>query len=128
MQAVSNVGCLYMWNRLVNRFFWAGGDRTWITKGLEVVPKHIHLLAQLSEILTHNPKILVQDEKYFESYNNLLSKQYVSEAIHLLCYYQSLACYCLVLGLNPEFEVDEKLINVRALKMVSRMSVENGKN
>lgn len=83
-------------------------------------------MAELSQTLAFCPERLVMDDNYFQGYN-AISKQYVSEAIHILCYYQSLACYAQVQGLCPETEVDSSLINVKGLGMASRVSVENGK-
>lgn len=114
-----------MWNRLVNRFFEQGGDRKWIEEGLMAAPKQMQLMADLSQHLAYCPELLVMDERFFERFSSL-SKQYVSEGIHLLCYYQSLACYAQTLGLKTEEPVESDLINVKGLRMASRVSVENG--
>ena len=90
-----------MWNRFVTKFFNQGGDSAWIKEGLVAAPKHLQLIAELSQCLAYCPEILVMDDKVFEKFSTL-SKQYMAEAIHLLCYFQSLACYAQALGLVSE--------------------------
>lgn len=57
-------------------------------------------MSELSQTLAFCPEILVQNDNYFQNFN-AVSKQYMSEAIHILCYYQSLACYAQVQGICP---------------------------
>lgn len=116
-----------MWNRLVKKFFEFGGDRTWIESGLHSADKRFHLIALLSQVLAYNPETMVMDEKFFEKFDNL-SKQYLAEAIHIISYYQSLACYAQAMGLVPEEPVDKNLLNIQGLLMPSRFSLENGKD
>lgn len=94
-----------MWNRLVGRFFVENGDSKWIEDGLGSAEKRLQLIAELSQTLAYCPEILVMDDYFFDRFSSL-SKQYILEAAHLVCYFQSLACYAQAVGLVAEEPVD----------------------
>ncbi len=62
IMAVSTIRCDYLLQMLEIEFLEYGGDESWLTEGLAVVPDKIKKLAKINNILAHQPwKLKTQD-------------------------------------------------------------------
>jgi hypothetical protein len=66
IMAVSAIRCQYLLQKLEIEFLEYGGDESWLSEGLAVVPEKIKKMAKINNLLAHQAwKIKIQDIKVY---------------------------------------------------------------
>lgn len=90
IMGISTIRCDYLLSHYENEFLLSGGEISWLTDGLSAVPEKLALLADVNNVLAHQPwKLITKDINHF--LENNWTKEELIEALIILTLFHRLS-------------------------------------